>query len=220
MKGRPTPHDTEALIAALANKAAPVRANALTQRLLAGLALGGVVTLVLVIAGLGVRPDLWAAMHGPTFWMKWAYTGSLALLALAATRRLARPDADGMGGLWLIAVPMAALAAIGLVEMARVPPAEWLAMWLGMSWRVCSSLVFLLSLPTFIGLLWAYRAMAPTDLRRAGATAGLAAGAWSATLYCLHCPEVSAIFVLTWYTLGIALAALLGAFAGPRLMRW
>ena len=70
------------------------------------------------------------------------------------------------------------------------------------------------------GLLWSYRTMAPTRLRTAGAVAGLAAGAWSAMLYCLHCPEVSAIFVLCWYTLGIGLAALLGAWLGPYLMRW
>jgi hypothetical protein len=93
-------------------------------------------------------------------------------------------------------------------------------MWLGQSWRVCSSLVFLLSIPIFGGLLWSFRRLAPSRLRAAGATAGLAAGAWGATLYCLHCPEVSAIFVLTWYTLGIGLAALLGAIVGPRLLRW
>ena len=34
------------------------------------------------------------------------------------------------------------------------------------------------------------------------------------------CPEASAIFVLTWYTLGIGLAAGLGALLGPRLLRW
>lgn len=36
----------------------------------------------------------------------------------------------------------------------------------------------------------------------------------------LHCPEVPAIFVLTWYSLGIALAAGVGALLEPRLMRW
>ena len=118
--------------------------------------------------------------------------------------------------------PLAALGlvAISFAELARVPPAQWLTMWLGASWRVCSSLVILLSLPIFAGLLWSYRTMAPTRLRTAGAVAGLAAGAWSAMLYCLHCPEVSAIFVLCWYTLGIGLAALLGAWLGPYLMRW
>jgi hypothetical protein len=80
--------------------------------------------------------------------------------------------------------------------------------------------VLALSLPIFVGLLWSYRRFAPTHLRAAGATAGLSAGAWAATLYCLHCPEVSAMFVLTWYSLGIGLATLLGALVGPRLLRW
>ena len=53
--------------------------------------------------------------------------------------------------------------------------------------------------------------MAPTRLNAAGGAAGFAAGAWAATLYCLHCPEVSALFVLTWYTLGVELAAAIGA---------
>jgi hypothetical protein len=60
-------------------------------------------------------------------------------------------------------------------------------------------------------LLWSFRRLAPTHFRAAGAAAGLSAGGWAATIYCLHCPEVSAIFVLTWYTLGIALAASVGA---------
>ena len=112
------------------------------------------------------------------------------------------------------------LAAVAVFEMSQVAQADWLAMWLGQSWKVCSALVFLLSLPIFGGLLWSFRSLAPTRLRLAGATAGLTSGAWAATLYCLHCPEVSAIFVLTWYTLGMVLAALAGAILGPRLMRW
>ena len=77
-----------------------------------------------------------------------------------------------------------------------------------------------LSIPIFAGLLWSFRRLAPTHFRAAGAAAGLSAGGWAATIYCLHCPEVSAIFVLTWYTLGIALAASVGALMGPRLLRW
>jgi len=212
--------DTEALIAALAQDMAPVRRFAVERRLILGLTLGAAVTLGLVCAGLGIRPDLWAAMHGSAFWIKWIYTGSLAVLALFATRRLARPDSASVGWLWLFALPVVALAVIGLVQMAQAPRALWLALWLGNSWRMCSGLVFALSLPIFAGLLWSFRGLAPTRLRLAGATAGLSAGAWAATLYCLHCPEVSAIFVLTWYTGGIALAVWLGAWIGPKLMRW
>ena len=109
---------------------------------------------------------------------------------------------------------------IGGAEMAQAPRSQWLAMWLGHSWKVCSTLVFVLSVPIFAGLLWSFRRLAPTRLRLAGATAGLAAGGWAAMLYCLHCPEVSAIFVLTWYTLGIGMACALVALLGPRLLRW
>ena len=93
-------------------------------------------------------------------------------------------------------------------------------MWLGHSWMVCPWLVLALAMPIFVGLLWSFRRLAPTRLRAAGAAAGLAAGAFAATVYCLHCPEVSAIFVLTWYSLGILLAASVGALLGPRLLRW
>ena len=212
--------NTDQLIAALAQDVAPVPRHAVGRRLAAGIAVGAVVTLVLVAFLLGFNPQLGTAIRHYSFWVKWAYSLSLGICAIAATARLARPDSGKLGWLWIMAVPVVSLAAIGVFEMSRAPPAQWLAMWLGQSWSVCSTIVFLLSLPIFGGLLWSFRRLAPTRLRMAGATAGLTAGAWAATLYCLHCPEVSAIFVLTWYTLGIGLAALAGAIVGPRLMRW
>lgn len=212
--------NTEALIESLTLDVPPVRRNAVGWRIALGLIGGGMVTIVAVALLLGLRPDLDLAMRGFNFWMKWAYTISLGTIAIWATARLARPDSARVPSLWIIVLPLAALAGVGAVELARTPSVDWLAMWLGHSWRVCSLLVFLFSLPLFIGLLWSFRRLAPTRLRAAGGTAGLAAGAWAATLYCLHCPEVSAIFVLTWYTLGILLAAGVGALLGPRLLRW
>ena len=67
---------------------------------------------------------------------------------------------------------------------------------------------------------YTFRRLAPTNLRAAGAVAGLAAGAFGATLYGLHCPEVSASFVVTWYSLGIAIPTAIGAIFGPQLLRW
>ncbi len=212
--------NTEALIQSLSENLKPVPRHALGRRLAVGIGAGGVVTLVLIGLGLGFRPDLDLAMRGYSFWMKWAYTISIGVCALFMVARLARPDTVRLRWLWLIAVPFLLLAAIGVTEMAHVPPGDWLSMWLGQSWKRCPWLVLMLSAPIFVGLLWSFRQLAPTRLRMAGAAAGLAAGACAATLYCLHCPEVSAIFVLTWYTLGIALAAGIGALLGPRLLRW
>jgi hypothetical protein len=211
---------TDALIEHLARDVRPVPRNGRVMRLSGGILAGGTVTVIVIALALGIRPDLSLAMRGHTFWMKWAYTISLGIGAMLMTARLAQPEAVRLSRFWPVAVPFALLAIIGAIEMAHAPQRTWMTMWLGQSWKICPLLLLLLSGPIFTGLLWSFRRLAPTRLRAAGATAGFAAGAWAATLYCLHCPEVSAIFVLTWYTLGMALAAGVGALLGPRLLRW
>jgi hypothetical protein len=211
---------TDDLIRSLSRDVPRVTRGALGRRIALGIIGGGIVTMLLVAGLLGLRPDLHRAMLGFSFWMKWAYTVSLGIGALVAVMRLARPTTASLRSLWWLIVPVLLLAGIGIGEMADTPSSDWLAMWLGASWKVCPWLVLTLAMPIFIGLLWSFRRLAPSRLREAGAAAGLAAGAWAATIYCLHCPEVSAIFVLTWYSLGILLAAGVGALLGPRLLRW
>lgn len=212
--------NTDDLIASLSAKVRPVGRHEVGSRLALGVIGGAVMSILLISVTLGFRPDLSLAMQGGAFWMKWSYTISLALGAIYATARLARPDPGSLRRLWLIVLPVLVLAALGLGELITTPRSKWLAMWLGHTWTKCPWLVLALAMPIFVGLLWSFRQMAPTRLRAAGAAAGLAAGAFAATVYCLHCPEVSAIFVLTWYSLGILLAASLGALVGPRLLRW
>lgn len=212
--------NTNELISSLVAEVRPVPRAAVGRRLAAGVIAGMIASTLLVLVMLGLRPDLGVAIHGATFWMKWGYTISLAAVAIHVASRLARPDPGSLRRMWLIAVPVLVLAGLGVGELIRTPRADWLAMWLGHSWSKCPALVLTLAVPIFVGLLWSFRRLAPTRLRAAGAAAGLAAGAFSATVYCLHCPEVSAIFVLTWYSLGMLLAAAFGAIAGPRLLRW
>lgn len=212
--------NTEQLIRTLSRDVPRVPRHALARRIAIGLVMGGLATMVLVTLLLGVRPDLQVAMQGFAFWVKWTYTASLGIGAAYGVARLARPGPASLRALWWLALPVLALAGVGAVEIAMASPGTVTSMWLGETWKVCPLLVLLLALPLFLGMLWSFRRLAPTRLRAAGAVAGLAAGAWAATLYCLHCPEVSALFVLTWYSLGIALAAGIGALLGPRLLRW
>lgn len=212
--------DTDALIEALARDVRPVARHAVAGRLALGLGAGGAATAVLVVAVLGLRPDLAVALHGPAIWMKWGYTLALGMVALATVARIARPEAPRLHWLWLAVVPVLAVAALALHELTGVPAAAREALWLGRSWRQCPLRVVALSVPIFLGLLWAFRAFAPTRLRLAGAVAGFAAGACAATLYGFACSEPSALFLLTWYSIGIAGATLLGAAAGPRVLRW
>jgi hypothetical protein len=212
--------NTEQLIASLSANVPRVPPHALARRIGFGIAGGTLVAMVALVVMLGVRPDLQVAMRGFAFWMKWTYTISLGLGAVYAVSRLARPVPTSLRGLRLLAIPVLVLAGISIGELATTPSGEWLPLWLSRSWMQCPWLVLALAVPIFIGLLWSFRRLAPTRLRAAGAVAGLAAGAWAATIYCLHCPEVSALFVLTWYSLGILLAAGAGALLGPRFMRW
>lgn len=211
---------TERLIAALSADVPAIPPRFIGRRIALGLAGGGVVSIGLVFALFGMRPDFPQAMFGFSFWMKWAYTLSVGLIAVAATVRLARPTGGSLRMLWPLALPILLLAALAIEEMMRTPMRDWLSMWLGGSWNRCPWRVLLLAVPIFIGLLWSFRKLAPTNLRAAGAAAGLAAGAWAATIYCLHCDEYAAVFVLTWYSLGILLATALGALLGPRVLRW
>jgi hypothetical protein len=211
---------TEDLIQSLVVDLEPVRPHAISRRIAVGMLCGAAITMTLIVTLLGLRADLGTALQGFPLWMKWGYTLSLGSIALVATSSLARPEAPRLHWLWLLAAPILLLSGIGIAEFAHAPPGAALGIWLGRSWSWCPWLVFLLSLPIFVGLLWSFRQFAPTRLRAAGAIAGLNAGAWAAALYCLHCPEVSAMFVLTWYSLGIGLATLLGALLGPRLLRW
>lgn len=211
---------TDDLIDALAGNVRPVSRNVVERRIALGLVAGAVVTLAAIMLTVGFRPDLAIAMHGFSFWMKWTYTISLGVGAILATIHLSRPDASRAQWLWLLVIPFGLLAAVAANELIRTPVSGWLPLWLGQSWKRCAVVVFLLSMPLFAGLIWAFRQLAPTRLRFAGGVAGLASGACAATLYGLHCPEASATFVLTWYTLGIGLAGAAGALIGPRLMRW
>jgi hypothetical protein len=40
------------------------------------------------------------------------------------------------------------------------------------------------------------------------------------TLYALHCPDDSPLFVGIWYVLAAAIVTLAGALCGARLLRW
>lgn len=211
---------TEDLIQSLALDTRPVSPRALERRVAIGLGTGAAATLALMLPVMGVRADLGQAMMGPSFWMKWSYTISLAAIAVAAVMHVARPDAGRARWMWLFAAPVAVMLLLSLGELMTTPRAFWVPMWMGASWQECSMRVVALSVPVFIGLLWSFRRLAPSELRGAGAAAGLAAGACAATVYGLHCPEVSALFVVTWYSLGMAVAAGLGALLGPRLLRW
>ncbi len=212
--------NTQSLIDALARDLAPLSPHQRSRDFAAAIAIGGGVTLGAVLLVFGFQPGIDTLAHGVPFIMKTAYALTLAAIALPMALVLARPGATGRRiGRWLT-LPVGGLATMAIFELLRTPMSAWPHAMMGDSWLQCPWRVAALSIPIFAGLCVALRRQAPTDLRAAGAAAGLLSGALSATSYALACTESSAAFVLIWYSGGIMVATMLGALLGPRLLRW
>jgi hypothetical protein len=211
---------TDDLIAALSQDLAPVPRRAVGSRLALGLGIGAVFSIALMVLWLGVRPDLMPAMMTGPFWMKFAYAFAVAVLGFGLIDRLARPD--GEGGMFgpLILAPLAVMIALAVYQLTGASGDQRMALMMGGSSQVCPRNIVILSLPVFVGVFWALRALAPTRLTLAGAIAGLLAGAAGTVIYAMHCTETAAPFVAIWYTLGIAAMGLLGALLGRVMLRW
>jgi len=210
---------TEDLVALLADDTRSVRTRTFAPLLLGAALVGAAVSIAALAAWLGFRP-LMPAMRSPPFWMKAGYTTLLAIAALVATVRLARPGGRIGAAALLALVTIAWLAMMAGHETMRAPPAAMPRLWLGDSWNVCPFRILALAAPIFAVVIWAMRRTAPTRPALAGAAAGLLAGAVGATVYGLYCEETTAAFVVVWYSLGMAACAALGAAVGSRLLRW
>lgn len=206
---------TEQWIELLARDAEPVRRGEPLRRL--GLAVGLGLGLSAALSWVWLGPAVpFAVGFGQV--VKFAFVLALLWAGLAHLRRLGLPGHRGSAAAQFGV--LGGMALISLVLWVLTPAPERLDLLLGQSWFSCPWRVALLSLPALGLLLWALRAWAPTQARRAGAMAGLAAGAAGALGYALHCPEWSPLFVLVWYGLGMLLPAALGGWLGPRVLRW
>jgi hypothetical protein len=204
----------------LARGAGAVEQKVWVDRYVLALSLGTLGSFLLMLATMGLRADLSQAVALPMFWFKFGFAAALAGASLVVAMRLSRPGvrlglAPGALALPLLGMWSAAAAVLLAADAERA-----VALLLGKTWAVCPFLIAMLSAPIFAAVLWAMRGLAPTNLRLAGAAAGLLAGSTAALVYCLHCPEMDAPFLGVWYVLGMLIPAGLGAVFGPRLLRW
>jgi hypothetical protein len=210
---------TDDLIRALsADKAPSGPAPALALALAA--AAGFVLSVLLFLWLVPLRPHLGEAMRSFPFMLKPVEMGILVVVSAIAVLRLAQPGASLGRVLWVAAlVPAIMVVALGF-EMASVPRVQWLDRLAGVHWYACVLNMVLMSLPITAALLVGLRFGAPTRPTLAGAGAGLLGGAIAASIYISHCPDDSPIFVAAWFTLAIVIATCIGALAGSRLLRW
>jgi hypothetical protein len=211
---------TEDWVSLLATGVEPIDAKRTARRQLLAIIAGLLGALALTGGILRLNPALSHAVVEPMFWVREAYCAALAFLGFTAVTRLARPGTR-LGfvpaGIGTVVLVMWILAATVLL----IAPAQNRSrLFFGATAAVCPFLIALVAAPLFISFLWVLRELAPTRLRLAGAAAGFAAGSLGALVYSLHCPELAAPFLGTWYLLGMLIPTALGAWFGPRLVRW
>jgi hypothetical protein len=209
---------TSDLIAQLAGDLRPVPARAAVRRISLGLLMGAAASLCALLLTMGT--DVREAVQTSAFWIKWGYGFSTLSIALWLCLRLARPEPASGSLLLALAAPSLVIAVLAVAQLSAAPRGEWLHLWLGRSALVCPWLILGLSVPLFMGVLWAFRKFAPAQPRLAGFASGALAGAAAAVVYALRCDETAVAFIATWYTIGMLLSAIAGALIGPRVLRW
>ncbi len=211
---------TDELIDMLAEGVTAVPRHAAARNLRAALWMTLPVVFVLMVAMFGMRRDLAQVAMLPMFWIKLLLPASMALAAFWVAQRLARPGVH-VGYRWLaVAAPLVCMVLLGLMVLVGAPAGERSALVMGSTWKTCSSIITLLSVPIFAASILAMRQLAPTRLRLAGAAAGALSSGAAAAVYALHCPEMTAPFLGVWYVLGMLVPMAIGAWLGPRLLRW
>ena len=181
---------------------------------------GGALAFALLLMTLRLRPDWAEAIGMPMVWVKMGFTLTLAAAGFVAVRRVSTPGLGIKTLPFLLAAPVIGVWAVALFGIRQVPAAEVPDYVLGSTWSVCALLIAMLSVPIFVCVLWVMRQLAVTRPTIAGGVAGLFSGAMAASVYGLHCPEVSPAFVGIWYVLGILIPTLTGLLIGRRVLSW
>jgi hypothetical protein len=213
---------TDELIASLARSPEPVEPNRLNKRIAVAVLAGLLLGLLLMKLTFGFRPDIGVA--APIVALKAGLSALIATFAGGLAVSLARPTVPGNAPLAraggpLVIVVFGALA-IGAITLFTTSSGQRFEAFTGGGFPWCIVIIPMFGLPTATFLMWALKDAAPTRLALAGAGVGALSGGVGAIVYSMFCPIDSVAFVTIWYVAGIAIASVLGALAGIKLLRW
>jgi len=211
---------TDQLIDMLSTNVEPVQQGRGRKTLVGALVVGGAAAFCLMLTTVGLRTGVTDGFLPGYLALKLLFTLSLIGVGAALLERLMRPGQDGRKLFAFLFLPFFIVVCAGVASLVFGQPMAWGRMMFGMHWATCLLCIPLFAVVPFAALIWALRKGAPTNLRQAGAIAGLVAGALGATAYAFHCPDDSVPFIAIWYGTLVALCGAIGAMLGPRLLRW
>ncbi|PZU10103.1 NrsF family protein [Sphingomonas sp.] len=209
----------DALILDLATGLAPVRRRNPWREALWVLALAGA-ELALLLAFGAMRPDMGRVILSP--FMIWKM-GSLAMLtgiSLVVAMRSFSPPVSARHGM-TVALGLAGLAMIGGMGMAppvegggslldRLAPAHGL---------LCVTAIIVLALPLMLALAWLMQRAAPVHPRRSAFASGFAASTCAGLVFTACCPMNDPLYIIVWYSVGVAAVTLLARWLLPGRLR-
>jgi hypothetical protein len=211
---------TDQLIDMLSTNVEPVQQGRLRKTLVWALVVGGAAAFCLMLATVGLRTGVTDGFLPGYVTLKLLFTLSLIGVGAGLLERLMRPGQDGRKLFAFVFLPFLIVICAGVASLIFGQPMAWGRMIFGMQWATCLLCIPLFAVVPFAALIWALRKGAPTNLRCAGAIAGLVAGALGATAYAFHCPDDSVPFIAIWYGTLVGLCGVIGAILAPRLLRW
>ena len=211
---------TDDLITMLSTNVEPVDHRSMVRNIGMAVVAGAAASMATVFFALGPRADLTTVGTFIPALLKVAVTLVILVPASIYLIRLTRPGGERRSSIALVASPFIAVMLLIVVSLTFSPNFHWKGAILGDEWLECVLSIPLIAIVPFSVIVWAVRQMAPTDLARTGAFAGLIAGCLSAIGYALHCADDSIPFFTLWYGGTIALCTFAGWKLGPKLLRW
>lgn len=209
---------TDDLIRILSTNVEPIDRRQVEREVAAAVGIGTAAAVGAVLIFSGPRADVSDARALTFLMLKLAFAIAIIVTASIYLVRLARPGGEMRTKITWAGWPFLGIALLAAISLVLAPLWHWHTM--GTDWLECLLSIPLIAIVPFAVVIWVVRRMAPTDLTRTGALAGLVAGGMSAAGYALHCTDDSLPFIALWYGGTIALCMLAGAVLGPRLLRW
>jgi len=211
---------TDDLISMLSTNVEPVDHRHVARNIGMAVVVGAALAMASVFFVLGPRAGLTTVGTFMPALLKVAVTIIILVPAYMYLIRLARPGGERGTPLAFVALPFIAVMLLTAVSLAFVSANHWNGKIFGDEWLECVISIPLIAIVPFSVIVYAVRQMAPTDLARTGAFAGLVAGCLSAIGYALHCSDDTVPFFALWYGGTVALCTIAGWKLGPKLLRW
>lgn len=211
---------TEDLISMLSTNVEVVDQRRVGRNIGMAVVAGAAVAVATVIFVLGPRADLTTVGTFIPSLLKVAFGVIILVPASIYLIRLTRPGGERKSSAALVALPFFGVMLLVALSLGFAQGSHWKGAILSDEWLECVISIPLIAVVPFSVIIWVVRQMAPTDLARTGAFAGLVAGCLSATGYALHCADDSVPFFAVWYGGTIALCTYAGWRLGPKLLRW